>query len=98
MKLGQGEKGSIHAVWVGMKWGSRTEQDKRGREEWLVEKMNWVRKAEICKATGGRRFNGEGGKKVGKENKCIENTELERSWGRIPKGGSRERRRKCPST
>lgn len=59
--------------------------------------MNWLRNGEICKAMGGRRFNGEGGEKVGKENKCIENTELERCWGRIPKGGSRERRRKCPS-
>lgn len=64
-----------------------------------MEKMNWVRKGEICKAMGGRRFNGEGGRrKAGKENKCNENTELERYGRRILKGGSRERRRKCPIT
>lgn len=63
-----------------------------------MEKMNWVRKGEICKAImGGRRFSGEGRRrKAGKENKCNETTELERCVGRIPKGGSRERRRKCP--
>lgn len=62
-----------------------------------MEKMSWVRKAEICKAMGGRKFNGEDGRrKADKENKC-NNTELERYGGRISKGGSRERRRKiCP--
>lgn len=63
-----------------------------------MEKMSWVRKAEICKAMGGRKFNGEDERrKAGKENKCKKNTELERYGGRISKGGRRERRRKrCP--
>lgn len=65
-----------------------------------MEKMSSVKKAEICKAMGERRFNGEDGRrKAGKESKCNKNTELERRGGRIPKGGSRERRRKkCPIT
>jgi len=51
--------------------------------------MNWVRKGEICKAMGGRRFNGEGGRrKVGKESKCNENTELESRGGEYRKVGA----------
>lgn len=61
-----------------------------------MEKMNGARKVEICKAMGGRRLNGEGGrKKASKEHKCNEGTELERCGGWIRKGESRERRRKC---
>lgn len=59
--------------------------DKRGREEWLVEKMIRARKVEICKAMGGRRLNGEGGRrKASREHKCNRDIELER-WG----GGSK---------
>lgn len=65
--------------------GVGTEQDKREREEWLVEKRNRARKVEICKA------NGEGGgsmEKVeeGGQAKNISvrrGTELERCGGWI---------------
>lgn len=65
----------------------------------VVEIMNGARKVEICKSMGGRRFNGEGGrKKASKERKCNEDAELERCGGWILKGESRERRRKCSIT
>lgn len=50
-----------------------------------MEKMIRARKVEICKAMGGRRLNGEGGRrKASREHKCNRDIELER-WG----GGSK---------
>lgn len=49
-----------------------------------MEKMSRARRVEICKAMGGRRLNGEGGRrKASKEHKGNEDTELERCGGWI---------------
>lgn len=49
-----------------------------------MEKMNGARKVQICKAMGGRRLNGKGGRtKASREHKCNEDTELERCGGQI---------------